>query len=394
MINRRNFTKSSLLSIGSVFFIPKNTSGLQLNEPELCRGKYFTEEQGKNFLKEHTPSNLTSWKSRRDQIKAQIIKGLELEKMPQKVSSKAVIHSKKIMNGYSVENVYFESLPGVYVSGNLYKPLNLSAPTAGILCPHGHDSAKEGRKREQTQIRCATLARMGAIVFAWDMLGYGDSKQCSHDLKKGLKLQVINGIRSIDFLMSQNNIDKNRIGITGESGGGTQCFLLTALDDRIKVSAPVVMISSFFFGGCNCESGMQIHKNGQFQTNNVEIAALMAPKPMLMVSDGDDWTKFTPEVEYPFMQHIYQLYGQAKQVENVHLALEKHDYGPSKRKAVYPFMAKHLKLDIRLIKNELNDIDETAAKVLSAEELNVFNQEHPLPKNALMGDAAIDEMLR
>ncbi len=392
MINRRNFTKSSLLSIGSVFFIPKTNSGLQLNESELCRGKYFTVEQGKNFLKEHTPSNLNSWKSRRNQIKAQILKGLELEKMPNKVSSKAVIHSKKIMNGYSVENVYFESLPGIYVSGNLYKPLNVSAPTAGILCPHGHDSAKEGRKREQTQIRCATLARMGAIVFAWDMLGYGDSKQCSHDLKKALKLQVINGIRSIDFIMDQSNIDKNRIGITGESGGGTQCFLLTAIDDRIKVSAPVVMISSFFFGGCNCESGMPIHKNGQFQTNNVEIAALMAPKPMLMVSDGDDWTQHTPESEYPFMKHIYSLYGQASQVENVHLALEKHDYGPNKRKAMYPFMAKHLNLDIRKIQNTSNEIDETNSKVLTAEELNVFNQDHPLPQNALKGDAAIDKI--
>lgn len=393
MINRRNFTKSSLLSIGSVFFIPTKSKKLQVNEPELCRGKYFTEEQGKNFLKEHTPSNLTSWKLRREQIKAQIIKGLELEIMPSKVSSKAVIHSKKIMNGYSVENVYFESLPGIYVSGNLYKPLNLSTPTAGILCPHGHDSAKEGRKREQTQIRCATLARMGAIVFAWDMLGYGDSKQCSHDLKKGLKLQVINGIRSIDFLISQNNIDKNRIGITGESGGGTQCFLLTALDDRIKVSAPVVMISSFFFGGCNCESGMQIHKNGQFQTNNVEIAALMAPKPMLMVSDGDDWTKHTPTSEYPFMKHIYALYGQDSHVENVHLALEKHDYGPNKRKAMYPFMAKHLNLDIRMIQNTSNEIDETNSKLLTAEELNVFNQGHPIPKNALNGDAAFDKIL-
>ena len=131
-----------------------------------------------------------------------------------------------------------------------------------------------------------------------------------------------------------------------------------------------------------------------YQTNNVEIAALMAPKPMMMVSDGDDWTKFTPEVEYPFMQHIYQLYGQENKVENVHLALEKHDYGPSKRKAVYPFMAKHLKLDIRLIQNELHEIDETAAKELPADELNVFNHENPLPKNALMGDAAIDQLLR
>jgi hypothetical protein len=394
MINRRNFTQKSLLSIGAAFFLPNIFARLSLDETELCRGKYFTEEQGKKFLQEHTPKNLAEWKSRRKIIKAQILAGLELETLPKPVNSTPVIHSLKKMNGYTVENVYFESLPGFYVSGNLYKPTKKESQYAGILCPHGHDSAKEGRKREQTQKRCANLARMGAIVFTWDMVGYGDSKQCTHDLKKSLKLQVINGIRSIDFLLNQNNVDKNRIGITGESGGGTQCFLLTAIDERIKVSAPVVMISSYFFGGCNCESGMPIHKKGSYQTNNVEIAALVAPKPMMMVSDGDDWTKFTPEVEYPFMQHIYQLYGQAKQVENVHLALEKHDYGPNKRKAMYPFMAKHLNLDLGVIQNEHKEMDETAAKVLSAEELNVFNQEHPLPKNALMGDAAIDEMLR
>lgn len=393
-MNRRNFTQKSLLGFGSMILLPKNTNFLgKVEEPTLCRGKYFTEVQGKNFLKEHLPKNLSHWKTRREQIKAQIKKGLELENITAKPSPTAVFHSKKIMNGYSVENVYFESLPGFYVSGNLYQPLNLATPTAGILCPHGHDSAKEGRKREQTQIRCANLARMGAIVFAWDMIGYGDSKQASHDLKKSLKLQVINGIRSIDFLMSLSHVDKNRIGITGESGGGTQCFLLTALDDRIKVSAPVVMISSFFFGGCNCESGMPIHKNGSFQTNNVEIAALMAPKPMLMVSDGDDWTKYTPESEFPFMKHIYQLYGQAAQVENVHLPAEKHDYGPSKRKAMYPFMAKHLQLNLSLIQNGNNEIDESNAKVLTAEELNVFNSEHPLPQNALIGDTAIDQIL-
>lgn len=393
-INRRNFAQKSLWALGAKFLLPNILTSLNLDEVELCRGKFFTEEQGKKFLKDHTPKNLTEWQTRRKNIKAQILSGLELGKMPTPVNSQPVIHSLKQMEGYTVENVYFESLPGVYVTGNLYKPTQKKSQYAGILCPHGHDSAKEGRKREQAQKRCANLARMGAVVFTWDMIGYGDSKQCSHDLKKALKLQVINGIRCIDFLLSQDKIDKNRIGITGESGGGTQCFLLTALDERIKVSAPVVMISSFFFGGCNCESGMPIHKKGSYQTNNVEIAALMAPKPMLMVSDGDDWTKFTPDVEYPFMKHIYHLYGQEKQVENVHLALEKHDYGPSKRKAMYHFMAKHLKLDLQSIQNDNHEIDESKSKLLTAEDLSAFNQEHPLPLNALIGDPAIDLILR
>jgi dienelactone hydrolase len=140
------------------------------------------------------------------------------------------------------------------------------------------------------------------------MLGYEDSKQCSHDIVSSLKLQTINSIRALDFLLELPSIDKNRIGITGESGGGTQTFLLSALDSRIKVSVPAVMVSAHFFGGCQCESGMPIHKKGiDYQTNNVEIAALTAPRPMLMISDGADWTQNTPKVEFPFLQKIYAL---------------------------------------------------------------------------------------
>jgi hypothetical protein len=251
-----------------------------------------------------------------------------------------------------------------------------------------------GRSRDQTQIRCATLARMGAVVFAWDMLGYGDSKQCSHDITSSLKLQTINSVRALDFLLDLPLIDKNRIGITGESGGGTQNFILTALDSRIKVSAPTVMISSHFFGGCNCESGMPIHKKGDYQTNNVEIAALTAPRPMLMISDGADWTQNTPKVEFPFMQKIYALYQKENLVENVHLAKDVHDYGPNKRMGMYPFMAKYLSLDLPNVMDAGGNIDEGPSKVLSPAELSVFNETYPMPANAVKGDAEVMKLLK
>ena len=360
---------------------------------ELCQGAYFTEAQGKAFLDSHVPASKQVWETRAGQIRTQIREGMELLTLPTKPASAPIIHSKREMDGYTIENVAFESLPGVYVTGNLYRPLKKQKSYAGILCPHGHGENPHGRFREQTQKRCATLARMGAVVFVPDMVGQGDAKQTEHKFSKALKLLAINNIRSIDFLLSLPNVDPERIAVTGESGGGTQTFLLAALDPRIKVSVPTVMVSAHFFGGCVCESGMPIHKKGEYQTNNVEIAALTAPRPMLLISDGDDWTKNTPKVEFPFIQNIYALYGKKNLVENVHLPDEKHDYGPSKRKAMYAFMAKYLNLDIKAVSDAQGNIDEGPSKVLEQKDLEVFNAAHPRPSNALMGDEAVLKLL-
>ena len=360
---------------------------------ELCQGAYFTEEQGQAFLDQHIPASLSDWQQRAGEIRMHIREGMEMGTIPPGPGTAPIINEKKVMDGYTIENVAFESLPGFYVTGNLYRPVKKQKSYAGILCPHGHGENPTGRFREQTQVRCAMLAKMGAVVFAWDMVGMGDSKQCDHHIAKGVKLQTINSMRALDFLLSLPGVDPQRIGMTGESGGGTQTFLLMALDQRVKVAVPCVMVSSCFFGGCSCESGMPIHKKGSYQTNNVEIAALTAPRPMLLISDGDDWTKHTPESEYPFMQKIYALYGRKNTVASVHLADEKHDYGPSKRKAMYPFMAKYLKLDIKAVEDANGNIDESKIKVLEPSALQVFTEAHPRPANAVQGDEAVLKLL-
>jgi hypothetical protein len=177
------------------------------------------------------------------------------------------------------------------------------------------------------------------------MVGYGDNKQTqTHEDPLALQIQTRNSIRVVDYLVSRKDVDPARIAVTGASGGGTQSFILTAVDNRIAVSVPCVQVSAHFFGGCVCESGMPIHKNGSFQTNNVEIAALAAPRPMLIISDGADWTRNTPLVEFPFIRSIYALFALENRVENAHFADEKHDYGFNKRQAAYRFLAKHLKL--------------------------------------------------
>jgi uncharacterized protein len=338
-------------------------------------------------------SDRKTWEKRADLIKKGIITGGELQNFPTKNPLKPIIHSKREYDGYTVENVAFESFPGYFVTGNLYRPTQNLASYAALVAPHGHSPTQNMRTLEVVQRRCAALARMGAIVLAYDMIGYSELNQSSHKHPDALSIQTNNSMRAVDFLLTLPKVDPQRIGVTGESGGGTQTFLLAALDKRIAVSVPVVMVSAHFFGGCMCESGKPIHKSAHHQTSNVEIAALAAPRPMLLISDGADWTKNTPQVEYPYIQNIYKYYGAEDLVKNVHLPDEGHDYGPNKRKAAYAFLAQHLKLNLKNITNARGEIDEGFLTVEALPKMLVFDEKHPRPAYALKGDEAISKMM-
>jgi dienelactone hydrolase len=356
----------------------------------LCVGAYYTEAEGEANLTELRKSYQTKeeWLKRREIIKHGILEGAGLVPFPEKTPLKPIYTSERKYDGYSVKNVAIESLPGVFLTGSLYLPEKNDKKMAGILSVHGHwsNEGDYGRYRADAQNRCASFARMGAVVFSYDMVGYGEMKDVGWEHKHPLafKQQLWNSIRVLDFLLSLENIDPERIAITGASGGGTQTFMLTAIDNRIKVSVPVVMVSSYFFGGCVCESGMPVHKSAHHQTNNVEIAAIAAPRPMLLVSDGDDWTKHTPEVEFPHIQYIYNLVGAKNSVEYVHLPNDKHGYELSKRKAVYPFLAKYLKLNLAAIQDKNGNISEKGIVIEPYETMKVFSASNPLPTYAVL----------
>jgi hypothetical protein len=347
-----------------------------------------------------------SWDAYAEHARRRIQEGAGLAPWPKRTPLNPVVRNRRTHAGYTVENVTFESVPGCLVTGNLYRPTDAKPPYAAILSTHGHarpvvnpeDYDNHARFSPGMQARCATLARMGAVVLSIDMFAYGDSiqlfGQAAHRQPLAFTLQLWNATRAIDFLLAQDGVDAARVGVSGESGGGTQAFMLTALDPRVAVSVPVVMVSSYFFGGCPCESGRPVHRSADHFVSNAMVAALAAPRPMLVVSDGKDWTQHVPEIEFPFLEKIYGYYGVPRNVANVHLPAEGHDYGPSKRDAMYRFMAAQLGLDLKAVLTPNGKVDETPVTIEKAAALHVFTAEFPIPPHALHDAASVERVIR
>lgn len=221
-------------------------------------------------------------------------------------------------------------------------------------------------------------------MYAWGESFLQTGSYSYHETGFALAMQTWNSIRALDFLLSLPNADQKRVGITGASGGGTQTILLAALDDRVTASVPVVMVSSSFYGGCPCESGLPIHDtcNGH-KTNNAEIAGMIAPLPQLIISDGDDWTTSVPGTDYPYLKKVYGFYGKEKNISQVFLPNDRHDYGLSKRLPMYTFFANALGLNIKAVTGKDGKIDESGCTIQPKSDLLVFGKKMPLPSFAL-----------
>jgi dienelactone hydrolase len=292
-------------------------------------------------------ASLEAWEQRKAFLRNQILVSAGLSPMPEKTPLHAQVFGKIEEKDYSIEKVLLETLPGFYLGGNLYRPRNGKAKHPGILNPQGHwpYGRLENEPLYSAPSLGISLARQGYVVFAYDMVGYNDTIQVPHRFGSAeqrlwsfgpLGLQLWDSIRALDFLASLDDVDPSRLGITGASGGGTQTFLLTAVDDRIQFASPVNMVSAIMQGGDLCENAPGLRIN----TSNVEIAAMFAPKPMLLVSATGDWTHNVPKEEFPAIRRIYDLYGKGDQVEVVQID-EQHNFNRLSREAVYRFFAKH-----------------------------------------------------
>lgn len=303
-----------------------------------------------------------AWEARKDTLRKEVRARLGIDKLLAVCSKDAPEYGKiRKFDGYTVQNFRLKTANGHTVCGSIYAPKGKGKHPL-IICPNGHFS--NGRYGTVQQQRLATLARMGAICVDYDLWGWGESADevgsKAHQTPEAHVMQALNGIRILDWMIQRKDVDKTRVGVNGGSGGGTQSVLLSVLDDRYTACCPVVSVSSWFDGGCPCESGMPIQLAGG-GTCNAELAAMFAPKPMMLVSDGGDWTSTTPELEYPYIKRIYGFYGAADKVMNVHLPKERHDFGPNKRNAVYKFFIETFKLDASKLDEDKVVIEEENA---------------------------------
>jgi len=300
-------------------------------------------------------------------------------------------------DGYSVEKVRFESRPGFLVTGNLYRPLAARGKRPGILSPHGH--WQHGRL-EQTPLgnipaRCAMLARLGFVTFSYDMVGYNDSCQVEHRwptevLRRSLLygigpfgLQLWASMRAVDFLVSLPDVDPERIGCTGASGGATQTYYLAVVDERVRVVVPVCMVSAHFQGGCTCEEPPLVHLD---DLTTVDVAAALAPRPLLLPSVTQDWSNQNPQYEIPALRAVYALFGAEERVGNVHFDAP-HNYNKRTREHMYAWFLRWL-----AGKKKVGDrVPEPDFLLPTSEQLRLFPDGEP-PRAFKRGQALLERL--
>ncbi|MCU0705689.1 MAG: acetylxylan esterase [Fimbriiglobus sp.] len=356
------------------------------------------------------PKTKEEWAARRERVREQVMVATGLWPMPEKTPLNAVIHGKIERNGYTIEKVYFASTPGHYVCGNLYRP-KAAGKHPAVLFAHGHWANARFREESEATAKAmvargeepdverakffmqaipATLAKLGFVVFQYDMVGYCDSTAIGHVSKSGVPavdgfadaegelrlhslmgLQTLNSVRAVDFLCELNDVDETRIGVTGASGGGTQTFLLAAIDDRIKAAVPAVMVSTAMQGGCVCENCSLLRVG----TGNIELAGLFAPRPQALPS-ANDWTKEIMTKGYPELRKLYKLLGAEDNISAKAWLKLPHNYGRPSREYMYGWFMKHLK-------GVEEEIPETPFVPVPVKELSVFDEKHPRPKDEL-----------
>lgn len=309
------------------------------------------------FATHQLPDNLEEWQSMREELREKIIyhSGLKTyPDLPLDIRETGSI----TLDGYTVKNIYFQTLPGVYATANLYIPEG-QGPFPAVVSMHGH--WREGKMAESVQSLGHSLAKNGYVTLVIDAFGAGERTTVHGDFEYHganlgaslmnigeslLGVQVADNMRAVDLLISLPYVDAENIGATGASGGGNQTMWFAALDERVKAAVPIVSVGTFesavMGSNCVCEllpSGLSI-------TESAGVLALYAPRALKMCNHAQDSnpTFFPAEMRRTFynVKPIFKLHGVEEKVAYEVFDLT-HGYWKEDREAMLGWFDLHLK---------------------------------------------------
>jgi len=269
--------------------------------------------------------SLADWETRRPGVRRKLLYMLGLDPLPPRTPLNLRVTGRHERPGFTVENIVFESLPGLYVTANLYLPADLEGKAPAILYVCGHSKGKFGVKTVY-QYHGEWFARHGYICLVMDTIWWGEIRGAHHGAyyyrrydwySRGYTpagVEVWNGMRAVDLLSSRPDVDTTRIGITGISGGGAMSWFGGAVDERIDVVVPVLgtgTIANYIADRSIDENCDCIYPVNQFRLSLVEMFGLIAPRPLLILNADQD-IYFPPAGYREFvhiMRKLYRLYG-------------------------------------------------------------------------------------
>lgn len=360
-----------------------------------------TKELSERFMDGATTK--AEWEAKRPKLKEQLLDMLGLWPLPEKTPLKATVTRTFDRGNVTIENVHFQSKPGLYVTGNLYRPADVRVGKQpkypAILYVCGHSGKGRDGNKTAFQDHGMWFASNGYVCLVVDTLQLGEVAGKHHGTynlnrfwwqNRGYTpagVECWNGIRAIDYLISRPEVDAERIGVTGISGGGATTVWIAAADERVKVAVPVSGMSDLesyvtnkvINGHCDCMFFVNT-----YQWEWTTSLALFAPKP-LMFANSDNDSIFPMDGNRRIiarLRHCYDLLGKKDLVEE-YVSKGGHDYRPDLRLAIFGFFNKHLKNDNGAVK------DADFAKI-EGKDLRVFPEEKDLPKDQI--NDRVDEL--
>lgn len=330
---------------------------------------------------------LDQWEKQRPEYRRQLLEMLGLDPFPEKTPLRAVVTGTVDHNEFTVENLHFQSLPGLYVTANLYIPKNVSEPAPAILYVCGHGSVKKDGVSFGNKVRyqhhAGWFARHGYVCLIIDTLQLGEIEGIHHGTYRykmwwwnsrgycPAGVEAWNCIRALDYLQTRSEVDPERLGVTGRSGGGAYSWWIAALDERIKAAVPVAgitdlqnhVVTGCVEGHCDC-----MYIVNTYRWDYPMVAALVAPRPLLISNtDKDGIFPLDGVVRvHEKVREVYRLYDAEK---NLGLHITEGPHKDTQELRVHAFVWFN-----RFLKGENPFITKPAVALLEPEQLKVFDE--------------------